>query len=195
MLLCRNLNLVRIYSFPWALSVLSDNYLAGLIFSQNVKRYIFRATAVIFSVWRSWQGVQNQGWGREKRKSAVYASLNLLLRYHDCDPWQPGILQRAWEEIKASLSVSHAAKHQFPLIQRAETKALNRTVTDQSQAGEGCLCPSNKVTEKTFTICRSSTPPSVCEETQSDSLRWYKWVKANSKCARTMSTFRETQGD
>lgn len=69
------------------------------------------------------------------------------------------------------LSVSHAAKHQFPLIQRAETKALNRTVTDQSQAGEGCLCPSNKVTEKTFTLCRSSTPPSVCEETQSDSLR------------------------
>lgn len=95
---------------------------------------------------------------------SVYVLLNLLLLYHDCDPWQPGVLLRAWEEITASLSVSQPAKHQFSLIQRAQTKASNRTVVDQSQAGEGRFCPLNKVTGKTVLQCSSSTPPSVGKE-------------------------------
>ncbi len=106
--------------------------------------------------------------------------LNLLLHYHDCDPWQPGVLLRAWEEIKASLSVSQPAKHRFSLIQRAETEALNRTAVDQSQAGEGRFCPSNKVTGKTALQCSSSAPPSVGKERCAGSREWcdqecYAW--------------------
>lgn len=73
--------------------------------------------------------------------TGLYLLLNLLLHYHYCDPWQSGLLRRAWEEIKASLSASHPAKHQFSLTQWAETRALNRTGVDQSQAGEWCFCP------------------------------------------------------
>lgn len=92
----------------------------------------------------------------------IYILLNFLVHYYDCDPWQPGVLLRACEEIKASLSASQPAKHQFSLTHWAETEILNSTVLDQSKAGEGCFFPSKKkVTGKTVLLCSSSLPPSV----------------------------------
>lgn len=92
----------------------------------------------------------------------IYILLNFLVHYYDCDPWQPGVLLGACEEIKASLSASQPAKHQFSLTHWAETEILNSTVLDQSKAGEGCFFPSKKkVTGKTVLLCSSSLPPSV----------------------------------
>lgn len=70
--------------------------------------------------------------------------LTPLLHYDDCDPWRPGLLN-AWEEIKDAI-------HLPASLQRAETKALNRTATDQSQIGEGCFCPSDSQWENGITV-------------------------------------------